>query len=59
MKTIKEITEMLRQTDEPASWMEELVKDTRAGVKTALARWQRQYDKKKKDRTRACCEKSV
>ncbi len=48
MKTIKEITEMLRQTDEPASWMEELVKDTRAGVKTALARWQRQYDKKKK-----------
>ena len=48
MKTIKEIVEMLRQTEEPASWMEELAKDSRAGVKNALARWQRQYDKKKK-----------
>ena len=44
--TIKEIVEKLRMTEEPAPWMEELRQDARAGVKNALARWQRQYHKK-------------
>lgn len=47
MKTIKEITELLKTVDEPEYWMEELAQDTRLGVKNALARWQRQYDKRK------------
>ena len=29
-----------------ASWMDELQEDSRIGVQKALARWQRQYDKK-------------
>lgn len=47
MKTIKEITELLKTVDEPESWMEELAQDARAGAKNALARWRRQYDKRK------------
>lgn len=46
MKTIKEITEKLKQTDKREPWMDELAQDSRAGVKNALARWQRQYEKK-------------
>ncbi|WP_203246207.1 ribonuclease HII [Sporosarcina beigongshangi] len=46
LTTIKEIVEKLRTTEEPAPWMEELAQDSRAGVKTALARWQRNYNKK-------------
>ncbi|WP_438317549.1 ribonuclease HII [Sporosarcina sp. FA9] len=45
MKTIKEITEQLQSTKEPEPWMLELLEDSRAGVKSALKRWQRQYDK--------------
>lgn len=37
---------MLRTAEEPAPWIEELAHDSRAGVKNALARWQRQYHKK-------------
>lgn len=47
MKTIKELVEIIRMMDEPGTWLDELATDSRAGVKTALARWQRQYDKKK------------
>jgi ribonuclease HII len=47
LQTIKEIVEMLRILEEPDSWMDTLKEDNRAGVKGALARWQRQYDKKK------------
>ena len=47
MKTIKEIKKNCKQTDEPETWMEELAEDSRAGVKNALARWQRQYEKKR------------
>ncbi|MFD1928720.1 ribonuclease HII [Sporosarcina siberiensis] len=45
MKTIKEITEQLQSAKEPEPWMAELSEDSRAGVKAALNRWQRQYDK--------------
>ncbi len=47
MKTIKDIVEMLRTVEEPESWMDELAQDPRAGVKNAVIRWQRQYDKNK------------
>ena len=47
MKTIKEIVERLQTVNEPEAWMDELAQDARAGVKNALARWQRQYEKKK------------
>lgn len=46
MKTIKEIVEMLRMAEEPGPWMDELSRDSRTGVKNAVARWWRQYDKK-------------
>ena len=46
LTTIKDIVEMLRTAEEPAPWMAELAQDSRAGVKNALARWQRQYHKK-------------
>ena len=46
MKTIKEIIEKLQTTDEPELWMDKLVRDSRAGVKNALVRWKRQYDKR-------------
>ncbi|WP_318615447.1 ribonuclease HII [Sporosarcina sp. YIM B06819] len=46
MTTIKDIIEMLQKAEEPAPWMAELGQDSRAGVKNALARWQRQYHKK-------------
>lgn len=45
IKTIKEINEQLQSVKEPEPWMTELLKDSRAGVKAALTRWQRQYDK--------------
>ncbi|MFC5588447.1 ribonuclease HII [Sporosarcina soli] len=54
MNTIKEITERLNQTGEREAWMAELVQDTRAGVKNALARWERQYEKRQeKERNHA------
>lgn len=34
-------------TDEPGPWIDELLQDSRVGVKKAIDRWQRQYDKKK------------
>lgn len=46
LTTIKDIVEKLRVTEEPAPWMAELAQDSRVGVKNALARWQRSYDKK-------------
>ncbi|WP_124070940.1 ribonuclease HII [Filibacter tadaridae] len=48
MKTVKEIIEMLAAVDEPGQWMEELAADKRAGVKNALERWSRRYDKRMK-----------
>ncbi|MFJ7933122.1 ribonuclease HII [Sporosarcina sp. NPDC096371] len=47
LTTIKEIVEKLKMAEEAEPWMEELAQDSRAGVKNALARWQRQYDKRK------------
>ncbi len=46
LTTIKDIVEKLRVTEEPAPWMVELAQDSRTGVKNALARWQRHYQKK-------------
>ncbi|MCZ2258805.1 ribonuclease HII [Sporosarcina sp. G11-34] len=46
MKTIKEIEGKLKVTDELAPWMDELAGDSRAGVKAALAKWQRRYAKR-------------
>ena len=46
VKTIKEIEEALRLIDEPTPWIMELKSDQRAGVKKALARWQRGYEKR-------------
>ena len=46
MKTIKEIKQQLGLENEPAPWMEILSEDPRIGVQKALAKWQRQYDKK-------------
>lgn len=47
LTTIKDIVEKLRIAEEPEPWMEEFAQDSRAGVKNAFARWQRQYDKRK------------
>lgn len=49
MATIKEIEERLKKIEEPTAWLKELEKDTRAGVQKALARWQRQYDKRERE----------
>lgn len=49
MQTIKEIEEQLRTIEEPNAWMLALEDDPRAGVKKALMRWQRQYDKKQRE----------
>lgn len=46
MQTIKEIEEQLRTIKEPTPWIQTLENDDRAGVKKALARWQRQYEKR-------------
>lgn len=46
MQTIKEIEEQLRTIEEPTSWLKTLKEDPRAGVKKALARWERRYGKK-------------
>ncbi|MCM3709959.1 ribonuclease HII [Sporosarcina luteola] len=46
MKTIKEIAEMLQQTSDPEPWMNKLEDDHRAGVKTELRKWYRNYEKK-------------
>ncbi|MHA6258691.1 ribonuclease HII [Sporosarcina sp. CAU 1771] len=46
MKTVKEISDKLQNTIEHEPWMDELIHDARAGVKNALARWQRQYTKR-------------
>ncbi|HEX5564673.1 MAG TPA: ribonuclease HII [Sporosarcina sp.] len=48
MKTIKEISFRLQQTLNPEPWMKELEDDHRAGVKTELQRWYRNYEKKQK-----------
>lgn len=50
MSTVREIVEQLQAAEEPKEWMEELRADSRAGVKAALNRWNRQYEKKKKIR---------
>ncbi|MBD7983512.1 ribonuclease HII [Sporosarcina sp. Sa2YVA2] len=47
MKTIKEIAQALSSTIEPEQWMKELEMDGRAGVQKELARWIRNYDKRK------------
>ena len=47
MKTIREITELLKMVKEPESWMVELAQDSRMGVQNALSRWKRQYEKRK------------
>lgn len=47
MKTIKEIAQALSSTTEPEQWMKELEMDGRAGVQKELARWNRNYDKRK------------
>lgn len=46
IKTIKEISERLQITIEKEPWMDELAHDSRTGVKSALAKWQRQYAKR-------------
>lgn len=46
MKTIKEISDILKQTTNPEPWMKELEDDYRAGVKTELKKWYRNYAKK-------------
>lgn len=46
MSTVREIVEQLQAAEEPKEWMEELRADSRAGVKAALNRWNRQYEKK-------------
>lgn len=46
MQTIKEIEEQLRAIEEPTLWIQALKNDDRAGVKKALARWQRRYEKR-------------
>ncbi|MFC5603045.1 ribonuclease HII [Sporosarcina koreensis] len=46
MKTIKEISVRLQQTAAPEPWMKKLEDDHRAGVKTELKRWYRNYEKK-------------
>ncbi|MFS0574245.1 ribonuclease HII [Sporosarcina sp. 179-K 3D1 HS] len=50
MSTIKEIVERLQATEEREDWMRGLHADPRAGVRAALHRWERQYEKKKKIR---------
>lgn len=47
MKTIKDISVRLQQTSSPEPWMKELENDHRAGVKTELQKWYRNYEKKK------------
>ncbi len=47
MKTIKEITELLKMAKEPESWMDELARDSRMGVQNALNRWKRQHEKRR------------
>ena len=49
MQTIKEIEAQLRTINEPNTWMLTLKDDHRAGVKKALGRWQRTYEKKQKE----------
>lgn len=49
MQTIKEIEEQLRTTNEPNTWLLTLKDDQRAGVKKALLRWQRRYEKKQSE----------
>ena len=46
MRTIKEIIARLQISSDPEPWMVELEGDLRLGVKSALLKWQRQYDKK-------------
>lgn len=50
MSTVKEIEERLEAAEMPEVWMEELYADPRAGVKAAINRWKRQYEKKRKIR---------
>lgn len=47
MKTIKEIAQALSSAIEPEQWMKDLEMDERAGVQRELARWNRNYDKRK------------
>ena len=51
MKTIKEIAQALHETTEPEHWMKQLEMDERAGVQKELARWNRNYEKRKKLQT--------
>lgn len=50
MQTIKEIEEQLRTIVEPTSWLLALKNDPRAGVQKALARWERNYNKRQAER---------
>lgn len=46
MKTIREITNALNETNQYEEWMEELEKDERAGVQKAIAQWKRKVEKR-------------
>ncbi|MEG0448303.1 MAG: ribonuclease HII [Lysinibacillus sp.] len=46
MKTIKEITLALKETDTWQEWMREVVQDERAGVQKAWKSWQKQQERK-------------
>lgn len=48
MKTIKEITEALKQATAYEPWMKELEKDGRAGVQKALLQFQKRMEKQEK-----------
>lgn len=46
VKTVKEITQLLMDQEEPSAWMKKLEMDERAGVQKALDRWNVNYKKK-------------
>ncbi|WP_408020158.1 ribonuclease HII [Sporosarcina sp. USHLN248] len=48
VKTVKEISNALKKTLEMTPWIEELAADERAGVQTALKRWHRENEKRKR-----------
>nr|WP_106784165.1 ribonuclease HII [Lysinibacillus timonensis] len=48
MRTVKEITIELQQTEKYEEWMEELQKDERAGVQKAWKTWMHRYQKQQK-----------
>ena len=48
MKTVKEITIELQQTQQYEDWMKEIQKDERAGVQKAWSTWLNRYEKQQK-----------